>query len=111
MERIRKINSLIRQHISLLISRHVDFKPGVFVTIPKVDTSADLRYTRISVSIYPSKESHYAMETLKKEKYTLQKELHKLLHMKPLPRITFYEDTTEAEADEIEKILIDIHNE
>ncbi len=111
MERIRKINSLIQQHISTLITRHIDLKPGVFITIPKVDTSPDLRYTRVSVSIYPSKESHYAMETLKKEKHVLQKELNRLLHMKPLPRITFFEDTTEQQADIIEKILRDIHDE
>lgn len=110
-DRIRKINSLIQQHISTLISRHVDLKPGVFVTIPKVDTSPDLRYTRISVSIFPHKESHYALETLKNEKHVLQRELNKLLHMKPLPRITFCEDTTEEQADVIEKILRDIHEE
>ncbi len=103
--RIKKINSLIREQMAEIISRELDLKSGVFLTIPKVDTSKDLRYTHISISVFPEKNIHYAEETLRKEKSLLQKKLHQRLHLKILPKIDFRIDTTEAEADQIEKII------
>lgn len=103
--RLPKINGLIRKHVSEIISRELDLKPGVFLTVSKVDTSPDLRYTRIFVSVFPEKDSEYAMKTVKKEIYRLQGILNKKLHTKPLPRIEFQLDATETEANEIEKIL------
>ena len=104
-ERIRKINSLIQSDISEILMRELDLKSGVFITVAKVDTTSDLRYTRIFVSIYPTKETNYAMQTIKKELYHLQGALNKKLHMRPLPRMEFFLDTTEQEADDIEHVL------
>ena len=106
--RISKINELIKQQISEIISRELNLKPGVFLTIAKVDTSRDLRYTRIFVSIFPEKEINYALETLKKETYFIQGKLNKKLFLKIIPKIEFSVDTTELKADNIEKILNDI---
>jgi ribosome-binding factor A len=106
--RISKINELVRQQVSEIISRELNLKPGVFLTIAKVDTSPDLRYTRIFVSIFPEKETNYALETLKKETYFIQGKLNKKLFLKIIPKIEFSVDTTELNADNIEKILNDI---
>jgi ribosome-binding factor A len=106
--RISKINELIKQQIAEIISRELNLKPGVFLTIAKVDTSKDLRYTRISISIFPEKETNYAMETLRKETYFIQGKLNKKLFIKNIPKIEFVLDTTESKADEVEKLLIDI---
>lgn len=105
-QRIQKINSLIRNHISEILSRDLSLKLGVFLTVAKVDTTPDLRYTRIFLSVFPEKDIHYVEETLKKEKHRLQGSLNKKLHMKPLPKLVFLTDNTEAEADKIEKILL-----
>ncbi len=106
--RISKINELVKQQVSEIISRELNLKPGVFLTIAKVDTSRDLRYTRIFVSIFPEKETNYAFETLKKETYFIQGKLNKKLFLKIIPKIEFSVDTTELNADNIEKILNDI---
>ena len=106
--RLPKINELIKHAIAEIISRELDLKPGVFVTVSKVDTTADLRYTRISVSIFPEKEIEYAMRTLEKELYYIQGKLNKKLSMRPLPRIELKVDYTEAKADKIEKLLKEI---
>ena len=108
--RIPKINELIRKHISEIISRDLSLKSGVFVTVAKVDTTPDLRYTRIFVSIFPEKEIDYAAKTLGKELYRIQGALNKKLVMKPLPKIEFKIDMTESKADEIEKLLKNINN-
>jgi len=104
-QRIAKINSLIRQYLAEILIKNLSLKLGVFLTIAKVDTTPDLRYTRIFLSVFPEKEIDYVEQTLKKEKYLLQGSLNKKLHMKPLPKIVFQIDTTEAQADKIEKIL------
>lgn len=106
--RILKINELIKKNIGEIIARELDLKSGVFVTVAKVDTTPDLRYTRIFVSIFPEKEIDYAAKTLQKELYQIQGALNKKLVMKPLPKIEFKIDMTESKADEIEKLLKEI---
>lgn len=109
--RIQKINSLIREIVSDTFSRELDLKPGVFLTILKVDTTADLRYTNIFVSVFPEKEGRYAMTALKNEGSNIQKTLNKKLQMKIVPRVVFKLDETEAQADEIERLLRQIESE
>jgi ribosome-binding factor A len=103
--RIFKVNELIKQSINDIILKELSLKEGVFITIPKIDTSLDLRYTRVSVSIFPEKETNYVLKTLKKELYKIQGQLNQRLKMKNLPKIEFRLDTTEAKADKIEKLL------
>ncbi|MFA5776960.1 MAG: 30S ribosome-binding factor RbfA [Parcubacteria group bacterium] len=109
--RISKINELIKQQISDIITRELNLKPGVFLTVAKVDTSRDLRYTRIFISIFPEREINYALETLKKETYLIQGKLNKKLFIKIIPKIEFIVDTTESKADEVEKLLNDINRD
>jgi len=105
MSRIDRVNELIRTSIAEIISRELELPPGVFVTIVKVDTSRDLRYTRVFVSAFPEKKFGKTMKRLQKKNYLIQGKLNKKLHMKPLPRIEFVADRTEVEADKIEKLL------
>lgn len=103
--RIAKINELIKQQMGEIISRELEIKPGIFLTITKVDTTKDLRYTRIFISTFPERETNYISETLKKETYFLQGKLNKRLFLKVFPRIEFFPDNTELKADKVEKIL------
>ena len=104
-DRTIKINSLVQRYVGEIIGKELSLKPGVFITIAKVDTSPDLRYTRIFVSIFPEKEIDYASKTLRKELYRIQGQLNQKLSMRPLPKIEFRVDLTESKADEIEKLL------
>lgn len=90
------------------MGKEIDLKSGVFLTIFKVDTTSDLRYTNIFVSVFPEREGEYAMVALKNERNNIQKALNKRLQMKIIPKIVFKLDKTEAQADEIEKILREI---
>jgi ribosome-binding factor A len=109
-QRIEKINEVIKQNINNILLKDLSLKDGVFITIAKVDTTPDLRYTRVFVSIFPENEISYANKALEKERYNLQGQLNKILHMRPLPKVEFRVDMTESKADEIEKILKDISN-
>ncbi|EKD46896.1 MAG: Ribosome-binding factor A [uncultured bacterium] len=107
-DRIVKLNKLIKEHLGEIFQRELSIKPGVFLTIAKVDTTPDIRYTRVSISVFPYKEADYVMKTLSKEIYQIQGALNKKLKMRPLPRLEFVLDSTEEEADKIEKILTQI---
>ena len=105
-DRIAKINKLIKRDLAEILVRELNLKPGIFLSISKVDTSRDLRYTKVFISVFPYKEADYALKTLSKEMYSIQGALNKKLSMKPLPRLQFELDSTEEEADKIEKILL-----
>lgn len=106
--RIERINELIKESLAKIIQEEADTPPGVFLTVVKVDTSRDLRYARVFVSVFPEKKFQKTIEILGKKIYSIQGALNKKLHMKPLPRIEFVADKTEAEADKIEKLLKEI---
>jgi ribosome-binding factor A len=103
--RLNRVNELIRTTVAEIIAREVELPLGNFVTVVKVDTTRDLRYARVFVSVFPEKKFGKTLELLRKSLYLIQGALNKKLHMKPLPRIEFVADKTEAEADKIEKIL------
>lgn len=107
-DRINKVNDLVRAHLNDIILKEVSLKSGVFATIAKVDTTSDLRYTRVFVSIFPEKEIDYVIKTFEKEIYRIQGALNKKLSMRPLPKIEFKVDLTESKAEEIEKLLKEI---
>jgi ribosome-binding factor A len=109
--RIQKVNALIQERLSELLQREISMKAGVLVTIAKVDTTRDLRYTRVSVSAFPEKEAEYVRQTLRQETRRLEKALHRQLTMKIKPRLSFEIDRTEEEADKVEKILKKISEE
>jgi ribosome-binding factor A len=109
--RITRINILLLELLSALLKKELSLKKGIILTLTRVDTSRDLRYTRVFVSVFPETETVYALKTLGREKHDLQVKLHRKLSMRPLPRIDFFLDTTERGADEIEKILKEIAKE
>lgn len=107
-QRIEKVNALIRQNIDEILLKELSLKEGVFITVSKVDTSSDLSYTRIFLSIFPEKDIEYVEKTLEKELYKIQGKLNRKLSIKPLPKIQFITDMTESKADIIEKLLKEI---
>jgi len=106
--RVDRVNELVKETLANIISEETDFPSGVFVTVVKVDTSRDLRYARVFLSVFPEKRFGEIFRLLEKRIYFLQGKLNKKLSMKPLPRIEFVVDKTEVEADKIEKLLKEI---
>jgi ribosome-binding factor A len=107
-ERTIKLNKLIKKNLSDIFLKELNLKSGIFLTIAKVDTSPDLRYARVSLSIFPYSEANYAVKTIRKEIFSIQGALNKKLQMRPFPRLEFKLDSTEEKADEIEKILLEL---
>jgi ribosome-binding factor A len=110
-KRIEKVNQLIREKLAEIIRKDLSLKNTVLVTILKVDTSRDLRYTDSFLSVYPENEKDYVLKTLRKESKKIHRILHQNLYMKPLPRIRFIIDDNLKKISEIEKIFEKIKEE
>lgn len=109
--RIEKVNDLVRDKLAEILAKHLSFKEDVFVSVSKVDTSKDLRYARVFISIFPHNQQDYVFATLKKELYNIQGQLNKRVHLKITPKVEFVHDKSQQNIDEIEKIFRQIHKE
>lgn len=103
--RILKINQLIKKELSQILLRQVDFPAGVLVTVTRVETSIDLNQAKVYISAFPTDKIFQVLEILKKLVYFLQQKLNRRLKMRPLPRVSFIEETKTAEAGRIEELL------
>ncbi|MFH0906666.1 MAG: ribosome-binding factor A [bacterium] len=103
-QRIQKVNELLRQEISKLLLQEVDFN-DTLVTITNVDTSPDLRQSKIKISIIPEKNHEFVLEIIKRKIFHIQQKLNKKLYMRPIPKICFEIDKIEIKAQKIEELL------
>jgi ribosome-binding factor A len=103
--RQEKLNSLLEQQVGQIILEEADIPPGVLVTVLGAETTEDFKEAKIAVSVFPFARSRQALEILNKNIYHLQQILNKKLRMRPVPKIIFKLDTSEEEADKVEKAL------
>ncbi|MFA6215292.1 MAG: 30S ribosome-binding factor RbfA [Patescibacteria group bacterium] len=103
--RVSQVSELIRHELGQLLVEEIEFPAGSLVTIIKVETSKDLRYAKIWLSVMPTLYIKKVLNKLSANAGHLQFLLNKRLTMKPLPRLHFAVDNTEQKAAEIEEIL------
>ena len=103
--RIERLDELIRQVLGRIILEEEDFGPGVLVTIMKVQTSDDVLHSNVFLSVYPTEKGEGVLERLNRHIFNLQQLLNKKLEMRPVPKIRFVLDKTEAEAQELEELM------
>lgn len=106
-KRIERVNELLKEEVSQLILREIDFG-GALVTVIKVDTSPDLRIAKIKISVLPIEKAERALNILEKNIFQLQQMINKKLEMKPVPKICFEIDQVEIKAQRVEKLLQEI---
>jgi ribosome-binding factor A len=103
--RIAQVNELIRQELSQLLLVEIEFPRDCLVTVTKVEVSKDLGYAKVWFSVLPTLYTKKVLTKLTSNIGHLQFLLNKKLTIKPLPRLSFFIDDTEAKATEIEKLL------
>lgn len=113
LKRIRKINSLIKKEISQLLLKEIEFPKDVLVTVTRVQTSPDLKESRVFISVMSTSrcntesanEGTKILALLNRQIYILQQKINRRLRMKPIPKILFWEEKMTAEAGKIEEIM------
>jgi len=105
--RIDRVNKLIKEKIADILFKEI-FVKDALITVQNVDTSKDLKYAKIKISVIPFKRSEDILKILKKQSPILQKKLGEFVKIKFLPHIIFQIDKSEEKAGRIEEILKNI---
>ena len=127
--RIAKINSLIQKELGPILHEFLDWQKGL-VTITKVDTSKDMKWAKIWISIFHPKQQNplppvkiapggkekkflpldkQILDFLAKNIYDIQGEVNKHFHTKIIPRISFHLDVSPRYVEHIDELIKEIH--
>lgn len=110
-KRILRVNSLIRDELSQIFLREIDFPEGVLVTVTDAETSIDISNVKVYISVMPEAKTEKIFAILKKIIYYIQQTLNKRLKMRVVPKIRFLKDKKIKEIDKIERIFEKIKKE
>src|SRR5579872_4705534 len=104
--RSQRVSKLIREQLSLMVAREVEFPPGALATITDVEVDKKLEYAKVKVSVIPSEKAPVVMKEFDLQAARLQHELLKKINIKPMPRIAFEIDHGYENAAQVEKKLM-----
>jgi len=111
--RVDRINSLLREVISDVIQREVK-NPHIttFVSIARVDTSADLHHAKVYISLIGSdEEKKKVLAALESAAGFIAVNSSKKVTLRHFPALTFRIDVTAEKHFQVEKILSRIEQE
>ena len=105
-DRMRRVNEALREVLSVRIAEGLKDPRIGFVTVTAVETSPDLRYARVYVSVLGNKqEREDSLAGLQHAHGVLQAEIAKLTHMKRTPELKFVYDETVEKGMRINELL------
>lgn len=106
-DRIKRINQLVKEKIADILVKELSFN-NVLITVQNVDTSKDLKYAKVGISIMPFEKSEQILKILQKQTPNIQKQLNKAIEIKFVPKIEFEIDRGEEKASRVEELLREI---
>lgn len=110
-QRIKQVNELLHREIGSLIVKESELPEGSVVTITRVDTSPNLQQAKVYISVIPEGQNKEVLLLLKKNIFTIQQDLNKRLHMRPVPKIIWMSDKGSKDVNRVEEILNSIQQE
>mgnify|MGYP001560361944 CR=1 FL=1 len=111
--RISQVNNLLRNELSKLVAREVEFDDAV-VTLMRVEAEADLKKARVFVRVLPKEKTRDSLSRLNKRAPFLQSRINKELSMRFVPKLSFSIDQQTDkidEATEVEQLLDSLKNQ
>ena len=107
--RLQRLNTLLRQELSDLLLRQLkDPRLAGFVTITRVEVSADLQLAKVHISVLGSdQEKASTMEAFTAAAAYLRHALMKRLVIRRVPSLTFVLDTSIEDAAHILALIED----
>ena len=111
--RIERVNSLIRQEISILLQRHVkDPRLGNLITVTEVSTSADLKHAKVFVSCVSGEEDkEETLNVLISAAGFFRRELAGRLKLRYTPELSFQWDDSIERGDRLLKLIDGVTSE
>ncbi len=109
--RINRINEEITRELSVLIRNLKDPRVQGLVSITRVDTTQDLRYARVYISLLDRSDAKEVFRGLKSAAGYLRRELGAALSLRYTPELVFQQDDSIDKGARILSILRDIEIE
>lgn len=103
--RIGRINEEIQRELSTLIRNVKDPRVKGMISITAVDTTSDLRYAKIYVSVLDKSDVGEVVKGLKSAAGYLRRELGRVLQLRYTPELIFTADDSIAEGAHILDII------
>ncbi|MBL8029694.1 MAG: ribosome-binding factor A [Candidatus Doudnabacteria bacterium] len=107
--RIAKVNSLIEHVLGPVLHETLQGENGL-LTISKVETSKDMKWAKIWVSILGGDDAHI-LKILENNIFEIQGRLNGSMNTKIFPRISFHLDTSPRYVEHVDKLIRKIHEE
>ena len=105
--RIAKVNSLIQHELGKILREVLEGQKGL-TTISKIETSGDMRWAKIWISVLGG-DGKKTLAFIKKNVYGIQGELNHKFSTKIIPRLQFFLDTSAEYAQHINELIQSIH--
>lgn len=104
LRRIERISQVVREEVTKIIDRELEFPENAMVTITRVAASRDALHANVYFSTFgvPPED---ALAVLQKNIYHIQQMLNRRLRMRPVPKIRFAPDAEEENRERVEKSL------
>ena len=103
---MRRINEMLREVVGAAITSDLNDPRIGFVTVTSVDTTPDLRASRVYVSVLGSSEEREAtLAGLQSSHGVIQARIARETRMKRTPTLTFHYDDTIEKGLRISKLL------
>tara|TARA_Y100001970_G_scaffold86453_1_gene109033 strand:+ start:6006 stop:6389 length:384 start_codon:yes stop_codon:yes gene_type:complete len=112
--RIEKVSSLLKKEISLILMYELndDLLLENFISVTKVDLTADLQYCKIFISSSASEIlQNKIIEKLNSRKNTIRHFLSKRITMKRIPDLTFKKDKVFDDGLAVLKVLDELRSQ
>ena len=108
--RILKINSEIQKELSKLITYNLKDPrlEGCFVSLTSVDTTNDLSYCKIKISVFPDDKKETTFNIIKNSIPFLRREIAKNVKLRVVPELLFSLDEGFEHENKINKLLKEI---
>jgi len=105
VNRLSRLNQLIKKELSEIIFKEIDFPQAVLVTVMRVAINKELKEANVWISTIPEKDSQRVLKILNKNISFFHQRLGKRLKIRMIPKIKFLEEKKIQEFIKIEELL------
>lgn len=107
--RLGRINEELKREISQVINYEMtNTNVTGMISVTRVKISPDLRYAKVYVSIFNSKNVNKTLEGLKKSEGFIRTRIANTINLRTTPELVFVYDDSEEQGARIDKILREI---
>ena len=109
--KIERINHMIMEEVSKILMLEVKDDDIKFVTVTDCDTSTDLSYCKVYVTVLEQEKKDETLKALNNASSFIRGELAKRIEIRHIPELKFIYDESVSYGEKIDKIIDEINEE